>query len=162
MRLMPSGSSEADAMLIGTYEHTVDAKGRVFIPAKWREDLGDTIYVTRSLVKEGDYRCLIGMSAVEWLKIMENIRREPIEDARTRESIKRFLALANSGEVDKQGRLLLTNELRATGKLDRDVCLLGSGNRFEIWDAARWRARLAEDDDDGGIETLRYASRLGV
>ena len=148
-------------MLNGTYEHTVDAKGRVFVPAKWRSDLGDTIYVTRSLVKDGDYRCLIGMSATEWLKLMENIRKNPAKDAASRESLRKFLACAFDGEVDKQGRLLLPSSLRAMAKLDGEVCLLGQANRFELWNANEWAKRMGDDDDDIGA-SIEYAAELGI
>ena len=118
-------------MLMGEYQHNMDAKGRVTIPARFREDLGDRFYVTNGL----DH-CLFVLSADRWQNLVERMSSLPISQAR---DIQRFFfSGATEVEPDKQGRILLPASLRNHAGLTRDVTVIGAANRAEIWDTQRW------------------------
>ena len=121
-------------MLIGSFEHLLDAKGRVFIPAKWREDAGDTLIVTMGLLESQSERCLSGMSVPEWEKLSARFAALPIADAKTQAVRRRLYAMAVSCEIDKQGRILLPAQLREFAGLVKDATLIGVDNHIEIWE----------------------------
>ena len=148
-------------VLISSFEHSVDAKGRVFIPAKWRDDLGDTIVITRDLPGEGDTRCLFGMSLQVWNEMLERFKRIAISDAPAQNAMRMLFAGATDCELDKQGRALLSANLRQYAGIDKDAVLIGMGNRIEIWDAETWRQHSAEQETLGQ-EALSYLAELGI
>ncbi|HWQ58565.1 MAG TPA: division/cell wall cluster transcriptional repressor MraZ [Clostridia bacterium] len=148
-------------MLINSYEHTVDAKGRLFIPAKWRDDLGSTMIVTRGLTGKGDHRCLFGMSIARWETLLEKFRNVALADVVTQNALRKTFAMACECELDKQGRILVTNQLREQAGIDRDVTLIGMGARIEIWDRARWQT-LLNSDEDVDDEVLAHLAGLGI
>ena len=115
-------------MLMGEYSHSLDAKGRIIIPAKLREQLGDTFVVSKGL--EG---CLFVFPPAEWEKLSNKIQALPLTDPRGRKFSRYFFSGASELEVDKQGRALLPPNLREEAKLEKDVVLCGVGNRVEIW-----------------------------
>ena len=118
--------------MTGQYQHTVDAKGRLFIPAKLREELGETFYVTMGM--DG---CLSVYSDESWAKFTEKFESLPY----TRTKVMRPLfANAAKCEPDAQGRILLPAKLRAYAGLQKDVVVIGVSNRAEIWDAEKWYA----------------------
>lgn len=118
-------------MLIGEYQHNIDAKGRVAVPTKFRDDLGMRFYITKGL--DG---CLFVLQQSEWEKLEEKIRQMPISKART---IQRFF-FSGAAEVqpDKQGRILIPQPLREHASLNKEVTFIGTANRVEIWDSAKW------------------------
>ncbi len=118
-------------MLIGEYQHNIDAKGRVAVPTKFRDDLGMRFYITKGL--DG---CLFVLQQSEWEKLEEKIRQMPISKART---IQRFF-FSGAAEVqpDKQGRILIPQPLREHASLNKEVIFIGTANRVEIWDSAKW------------------------
>ena len=118
-------------MLIGEYQHSIDPKGRVIIPAKFREDLGECFYVTKGL--DG---CLFVLSPLEWRRLQEKVMEMPISKARGLQRF--FFSGATEVEPDKQGRILLPASLRNHAGLTRDVTVIGAANRAEIWDTQRW------------------------
>ena len=120
-------------MLIGEYKHTVDAKGRVIMPAKFREDIGDIFYVTK-----GSDNCLKAYAKEEWEVFMAKINALPESDPNAR-SYKRNI-LSNSGEceLDKQGRILLSENLRNYASLKKEVTIIGVSSYIEIWDTEEW------------------------
>jgi MraZ protein len=148
-------------MLINSYEHTVDAKGRIFIPAKWRDDLGDTVIVTRGLAGKGDHRCLFGMSLATWQAFLDKFKGVAMADIVTQNALRKTFAMACECELDKQGRILITNSLREQAGIEKDVTLIGMGNRIELWDTGRWQAVLnsEEEMDD---EVLAHLAGLGI
>lgn len=117
-------------MLIGEYQYTVDAKGRLFIPVKFREDLGESFVVTKGLDD-----CLFVYSEEQWNKLLEKINALPMSQ---RDIRRFFLAGATQVDLDKQGRILLPQNLREHAKLERDVVIIGVSERVEIWDKERW------------------------
>ena len=119
-------------MLGGCFAHNIDAKGRLILPAKLRDDLGETFVVTKGF---GD-PCLFVYPQDEWKRIEDRIKQLPM--AKSKE-LQRFLfSSAAEVEPDKQGRILLPQDLRDYAHLDKDVYVIGASVRAEIWDAAAW------------------------
>lgn len=128
-------------MLIGEFQHNMDLKGRVTMPSKFREDLGDRFYVSKGL--DG---CLFVQSAEQWKKLVQKITAIPISKGR---GIQRhFFSGATEVEPDKQGRILIPQSLREYAGLDKDVTVIGGANRAEIWDTGRWNEYLASQTDE--------------
>ena len=127
----------------GEYHHNLDAKGRLIIPAKFRDQLGTEFTVTRSL--DG---CLAMYAAKEW-EILENkLSALPMTNEKAR-GLKRFLlGSANTCELDKQGRILIPPVLRDTANLDKDITLLGVGDHIEIWNADLYNEKYNFDDEE--------------
>lgn len=123
-------------MFMGEYNHTIDAKGRLIIPAKFREQLGDEFVVTAGL--DG---CLFVYGNNEWQTFEEKLRSLPISNLNARQFSRFFLSSANLCEVDKQGRILLPAKLRDCAKLEKEVTLVGVGTRIEIWSRDLWEEK---------------------
>jgi MraZ protein len=147
-------------VLISSFEHSVDAKGRVFIPAKWRDDLGDTIVITRDMLG-GDGRCLFGMSLAVWNDMLERFKKVAIADVPAQNAMRLMFAGASDCELDKQGRALLSASLRQYAGLERDAVLIGMGSRIEIWSADTWREHCEANAQVSG-EALKYLAELGI
>ena len=127
--------------MTGQYAHTIDAKGRLFIPAKLRQELGDTFHVTM-----GQDHCLSVYSDESWTAFMERLKGLSYNE------IKRLRGLFAYGadcEPDGQGRILLPAKLREYAGLEKDVVVIGSYDRVEIWNAERW-AELEKDAFESG------------
>jgi len=120
-------------VFIGEYQHTMDGKGRLFIPAKFREGLGDRFVVTKGLD-----RCLFLYSLDEWALMEMKLRRLPLAKADARAFARLFFAGAAELEVDKQGRILIPANLREYAGLTKDVAVIGVASRVEIWDHGEW------------------------
>jgi MraZ protein len=120
-------------MLIGEFQHTIDSKGRVIVPARFREDLGDYFYVTKGL--DG---CLFVLSPKEWNRLQEKISAMPISKARGLQRF--FFSGAVEAQPDRQGRILLPQSLRNYAGLVKDVTFIGASNRAEIWNTESWTA----------------------
>ncbi len=129
-------------MFMSQYNHTIDAKGRVIIPAKFREKLGDAFVVTKGL--DG---CLYGYAKEEWSAFEEKLGTLPITNKNSRQFTRFFLAGAAECELDKQGRILIPSVLREFAGLDKDVVLVGVASKIEIWSKERW------DESNGEYET---------
>ena len=121
-------------MLIGEYEHSIDAKGRLIMPAKLRNDMGEKFIVTKGL--DG---CLFAFSQNEWLNFETKLKTLPLSDKNARNFVRFFLSGATECEIDKQGRFLIPSNLREYAKLLKDIVILGVGTRIEIWDKATWK-----------------------
>ena len=128
---------KGESALTGQYQHSIDAKGRVFIPAKLREELGDTFYVTMGMDS-----CLSVYSDASWAKFTEKFESLPYTKTK---AMRPLFANAAKCEPDSQGRILLPQKLRAYAGLDKDVVIIGVSNRAEIWNAERWAALEAEE-----------------
>ena len=123
--------------MTGQYQHSIDAKGRLFIPAKLREELGDTFYVTMGM--DG---CLSVYSDASWAKFTEKFESLPYTKTK---AMRALFANAAKCEPDAQGRILIPAKLRAYAALEKDVVVIGVSNRAEIWNAERWQA--VEDEE---------------
>ncbi|MCD8124542.1 MAG: division/cell wall cluster transcriptional repressor MraZ [Lachnospiraceae bacterium] len=130
-------------MFMGEYNHSIDAKGRLIMPARFREQLGESFVVTQGL--DG---CLFVYANEEWKLFEEKLKQLPLTNASARKFSRYFLAGAIQCEVDKQGRILLPAKLRAAAGLEKDVVLAGVGERIEIWDKQRWEENSTYDDMD--------------
>lgn len=130
-------------MFMGEYNHTIDAKGRLIVPAKFREVLGDEFVVTKGLDN-----CLFVYPNDEWQKFEEKLQTLPLTNKSARQFTRFFLAGAASCQVDKQGRILLPQVLREFAALEKDVVLVGVASRIEIWSRQRWDESLETYDSD--------------
>ncbi len=130
-------------MFMGEYNHTIDPKGRLIIPAKFREALGDEFVVTKGL--DG---CLFVYANTEWNNFEEKLRTLPLTNKNARQFTRFFLAGAAACEVDKQGRILIPQVLREFAKLEKDVVLVGVASRIEIWSKEVWEESISTYDTD--------------
>ena len=121
-------------MLIGEFVHSLDAKGRLIMPAKLREDIGERFVVTKGL--DG---CLFAFSLTEWTNFEEKLKTLPLSNKNSREFTRFFLSGATECEIDKQGRFLIPNNLRQVANLEKEVIIIGVGTRIEIWNKDKWK-----------------------
>ena len=143
-----------DAMFMGEYNHSIDAKGRMIVPAKFREQLGNEFVVTKGL--DG---CLFVYSNEEWHRIEENLRDKPLTSREARKFMRFFFAGAATCEVDKQGRILLPANLREYAGIDKEVVSVGVYSRVEIWSKYRY---LENSDFDDMDEIADHMAELGI
>jgi len=128
-------------MLLGTFSPKLDEKGRVILPAKFREELADGLVITR-----GQERCLYVFSRAEFEAMHERIAQAPITSRQGRDFLRVFLSGAHDETPDRQGRVGIPANLREYAGLDHELAFIGTGSRAEIWDAAAWSAYLAEQE----------------
>ena len=141
-------------MLIGEYEHSLDAKGRLIMPAKLREDIGDKLIITKGL--DG---CLFAFSLVEWSNFEQKLRTLPISNKDARAFSRFFFAGAIECEIDKQGRFLISSNLREFAMLTKDVVIVGMDSRIEIWSKEKWQKC---DEDISADEIAEKMEMLGI
>ena len=136
-------------MFMGEYSHSIDAKGRLIIPSKFREQLGEEFVLTKGL--DG---CLFVFPNDEWKSFEEKLRALPLTNKSARTFSRFFVAGAASCELDKQGRILVPATLREFAGLEKDVVLTGNINRIEIWSKEKWSENNNYDDMDTIAENL--------
>ena len=137
-------------MFMSEYNHTLDAKGRLIIPLKFREQLGETFMISRGL----DH-CLFSYPMAEWDAFIQKLLNIPqLSNPNARKLARFFLAGAAQVEVDKQGRILISPVLREFAGLSKDVVLAGVGSRIEVWDKASWQEYNDYEDVEGLAKTL--------
>ncbi len=135
-------------MFMGEYNHSIDAKGRLIIPAKFREALGEEFIVTKGI--DG---CLYVYDQKTWESVEEGLQQlPPTRDSRR--MIRFLCAGAASVDLDKQGRVLIPGNLREYAKLDKDVVLIGAAKRVEIWDKQLYEDMMDYDDVDDIAERM--------
>ena len=146
-------------MLIGEFEHSIDTKGRLVLPAKIKDDLGKEFIVTKGL--DG---CLFGYSLEEWKKFEEKLKTLPLTNKITRDFVRFFLSGAVEEETDKQGRFLLPANLREYASLTKDAVIIGVGTRIEIWDKKKWNEYNSEENlsVDSIAEKMTELGILGI
>lgn len=131
-------------MLRGQYSHNIDPKGRLIIPAKFRDDLGEHFVITK-----GMENCLYVYPEAEWNAFEEKLNALPTTTNKTARKFAQFYqSSAADGELDKQGRTLVPSVLRDFAMLEKEVVFIGMGKHAEIWDKARWDAKNAEVEAD--------------
>lgn len=128
-------------LFYGEYQHSVDQKGRVIIPAKFREELGEKFILTKGLDN-----CLFVYSEEEWINLEAKLKSLPFTNKDVRAFTRFFFAGATECELDKQGRILIPQNLRDHAKLDKDIYIIGVSTRVEIWDKVRWEEYCSEDN----------------
>ncbi len=125
-------------MLIGKSKNTVDAKGRINVPAKFREDLGSSFIVTRGIDK-----CLYVYSKSEWAKLEASIGELPMASSRNIQ--RHFFANAEEVSTDTQGRIVVPQHLREYASIEKEAYVIGNCKRAEIWSAEKWLEQETED-----------------
>ncbi len=141
-------------MLIGEYEHTLDAKGRLSMPAKLRRDMGEAFIVTKGL--DG---CLFAFSSEEWMNFESKLKSLPLSDKNARNFVRFFLAGATECELDKQGRFLIPNNLRQSANLGKEAVIIGVGTRLEIWNKQIW---MSKDEEISADDIAENMTMLGI
>lgn len=136
-------------MFMSQYNHTVDAKGRLIVPSKFRERLGEEFVVTKGM--DG---CLFVYANEDWAVFEQKLTSLPLINKEARKFARFFLAGASQVEVDKQGRILIASNLREFAGLDKEVVLVGVGSRIEIWSLEKWEGMDFDDDMDDISATM--------
>lgn len=128
-------------MFFGTYTPKLDDKGRLFLPAKFRDELADGLVVTR-----GQERCLTVWSMGDFGRLTDRLREAPVTNKGTRDYVRMLFAAASQEVPDKQGRINIPPVLREYASLTKDVMVIGAMNRIEIWDPESWRQYSEEQE----------------
>ena len=136
-------------MFMGEYNHTVDVKGRLIVPSRFREQLGEEFVITKGL--DG---CLFVYDNTEWKALEEKLHALPLTNANARKVTRFFLAGATACEVDKQGRILLPAVLREFAGIEKEAVLVGVGSRIEIWSKDTWNKMNTYDDMEEIAENM--------
>ncbi len=139
---------EVNAVLTGEYQHNIDAKGRMIVPVKLREELGDTFVITKGL--DG---CLFALPMPEWEKLDNELRDKPISTSR---KIKRFFYASKTDcEIDGNGRILIPQPLREFAQIEKEVVVVGVSTRVEIWSKENWdkeNAMFVDNSDEVALQ----------
>jgi transcriptional regulator MraZ len=128
-------------MFLGTHSPRLDDKGRLFLPAKYREELSGGLVITK-----GQERCLYVFPMAEFQRITEALRAAPVTAKAVRDYSRVFFASASDELPDKQGRITIPPALRTYAGLDRDCAVIGANTRLEIWDARAWETYLEQSE----------------
>jgi MraZ protein len=129
-------------MFLGTHSPRLDDKGRLFLPAKFRDELAEGLVITK-----GQERCLFVFPMAEFTQIAEQLRAAPMTHKAARAYSRVFFASASDEVPDKQGRITIPPHLREYAGLDRDCVVIGASTRVEIWDRQAWETYLAESEE---------------
>jgi len=143
-------------LFMGEYQHSIDPKGRLFIPARFREGLGDSFIATRGL----DH-CLFLYPRGEWERIEKKLKEIPFTRADARAFIRLFFSGACECEIDRQGRSLLPASLREFARIIRDVVVIGVSNRVEVWAKEEW-VRYREQAENIYEQVAESIDELGL
>lgn len=132
-------------MFMGEYEHNIDEKGRMIVPAKFREELGSTFVLTRGLDQ-----CIFGYPLEEW-KVLENkLKALPFTKKDARAFTRFFFSGATECQLDKQGRVNIAPTLRKYAQLEKECTIIGVSNRIEIWSTSLWEKYYLDSEDSFG------------
>jgi MraZ protein len=128
-------------VFLGTHQPRLDDKGRLFLPAKFREDLAPGLVITK-----GQERCLYVFTSAGFAEMTERMAAAPVTSKAARDYMRVLYAGASDEVPDKQGRVMIPAGLRTYAGLDRDCVVIGANNRVEIWDPAMWETYLASQE----------------
>ena len=144
-------------MLIGEYKHTIDLKGRLFMPAKFRDDLGEKFVISR-----GTARMLFVFSQESWANYLSVLRERAIGDYEMVAFIRLLQSSASECETDKQGRFVLNTRLRNLAGVENDAVFIGNGNKVEIWNTQDWEKYKTENESISSkkFEEIAYKAEL--
>ncbi|HJV31608.1 MAG TPA: division/cell wall cluster transcriptional repressor MraZ [Bacillales bacterium] len=129
-------------MFMGEYHHSIDNKGRMIVPSKFRDDLGETFIITRGLDQ-----CLFGYPLDEWKLIEEKLKGLPLTKKDARAFTRFFFSGATESELDKTGRINIPAPLLQYAKLEKECVVIGVSNRIEIWSKQLWEEYFAQSED---------------
>ncbi len=143
-------------MFLGEFEHTIDDKGRVAIPARFREDLGERFVLTR-----GFEQCLQAFPRGMWEDLSAKVDRLPLGSPQARTLRRMLFSPAAEVEIDRQGRILIPQGLREYAGLAEEVLITGMNTYFELWSGERWRA-LQDELSNSGAAIAEQLADLGI
>ncbi len=144
-------------MFVGEYAHTLDGKGRLVLPSRFRDGLADGCYLTK-----GQERCLYVFTPEQFDREVERVRAIPRTDRRYRTYARVFFAGASDQQLDRQGRIQLPSGLRDYASLAKEVAVLGVGERIEVWDRDTWASYLADEAEQFYADISDDASGGGL
>ena len=130
-------------MLMGEYHHNIDGKGRIIIPSKFRNDLGEKFIITRGLDK-----CLFVYSEEEWNKLISKLKTLPFTNKDARNFTRFFLSGATANEFDRQGRINISSSLVNYANLTKECVIIGANDRLEIWSEELWNNFIESNEDN--------------
>lgn len=130
-------------MFTGEYQHTLDGKGRVIIPSRLRDGLGDRFVVTRGLDQ-----CLFVYPSSEWVRLEQKLKQLPFTKRDSRAFSRLFFSGAMEVETDRQGRVLIPQNLREYAGIEKDVMFIGVSNRVEVWSEEAWRNYFGQANEN--------------
>ena len=130
-------------MLMGEYHHNIDEKGRLIIPSKFRNDLGEKFIITRGLDK-----CLFVYSEEEWNKLISKLKTLPFTNKDARNFTRFFLSGATVNEFDRQGRINISSSLVNYANLTKECVIIGANDRLEIWSEELWKNFIESNEDN--------------
>lgn len=136
-------------MFYGRSSHTIDEKGRLIIPSKYRNAVENTVVITQGL--DG---CLYGYTTDTWKPLEDKLQKLPFANKAARQLQRFMLSNAEYVDIDKQGRALIPQHLRTFAGLDKDVLILGAGTRFEIWDKDKYESSNDDENMDAIAEQM--------
>ncbi len=134
-----------DYMFIGEYNHNIDTKGRLIIPSRFRDELNEKFIITRGLDK-----CLFVYPMEEWDKLVKIIQSLPFTKKKNRDFQRFFLSGAIECEIDKQGRINISNSLVSYANLEKECVIVGVNERLEIWSEDGWNSFISDNEEDFG------------
>ena len=143
-------------MLLGEYRHNLDMKGRMAVPAKFRESLNAGAIITRGIDS-----CLFVFTNSDWEELVKKLIALPIAQANSRAFVRLMLAGATDVSLDNQGRILIPDYLRKYANLKKEVVVAGLYNRFEIWDSVEWNSYKAKTESTSEIISEKLGE-LGI
>lgn len=129
-------------MFIGEYRHSIDEKGRLIIPAKFRQELGETFVITRGLE-----RCLFVYPLSEWKILESQLKTLPFTKKDARAFTRFFFSGATDCELDKQGRVTIASVLREYATIQKECVIIGVSNRVEVWSKENWEQYVSESEE---------------
>lgn len=141
--MVDSGEKWGILMFMGEYHHSLDEKGRIIIPSRFREELGESFVLTRGLEN-----CLFVYPLVEWNKIVERLKKLPFTKKDARNFTRFFLSGATIVELDKQGRINITSPLINYASLEKECVIVGVNDRIEIWSKEKWENFFDENSEN--------------
>ena len=141
--VVDSGEKWGIIMLMGEFHHTIDEKGRLIIPSKFREELGNNFIITRGLEE-----CLFIYSMENWNKITSKLNSLPFTKRDARSFTRFFLSGATAAQFDKQGRINITSPLVSYAELKKECVIIGVGDRLEIWSSEKWNNFYEENKEN--------------
>ena len=143
-------------MFIGEYKHNSDKKGRINVPAKFRDELGETFYLTKGLDNS-----LFCFPENEWKVFEDKLKGLPITNKNARAFVRLFFAGATACSLDNQGRILIPQLLREHARIEKEVMIIGVGTRVEIWAQDEWN-NYTHPDNISYDEIAEHMAELGI
>ncbi|MBO6158683.1 MAG: division/cell wall cluster transcriptional repressor MraZ [Firmicutes bacterium] len=144
-------------MFFGEFHHSVDEKGRIIMPTKYRNQLGETFYITIDLWGQEDEKCLCVYPESSFRELTNKLRTIGASDIENRKLYRKFYSHVQDTSTDKQGRVMIDQELRRHAGLEKDIVLAGQDDHIEIWDREKWEAY---NQDDAFFNSSKLAEEL--